>query len=208
MKNQNKNFENRYLQASVQELMLFCIKSILKANETCTFERLVAECYTNFPKVFGFKRYPQWPDSLKLDRALRTLREKGYIVGGSGGKHSPGNIILTKFGEDIAVRCENFLYGDNSQQKLRHPQKSPTRSIDEKLIDYMLNHQLFKRFKNEEKKLTLSEPEFRNFLRCTMESSNRVIKQNFEYFKNVANLFGENKLLDFLEHCEKKFLNK
>ena len=71
-----------YLNFSKADLIILGIYSIQKNNEVCTFERLVAECFTKFPKVFSFKRYPQWPDSLKFDRALRTLRQKGFLVGG------------------------------------------------------------------------------------------------------------------------------
>ena len=51
-------------------------------NAECTFERLIKKCFDLFPKVFGFSKYPQWPDSRKLDRPLRTLRNRRFITGG------------------------------------------------------------------------------------------------------------------------------
>ena len=41
---------------------------------------------------------------MKFDRVLRTLRERGLIIGGAGGEYSPGEIALTGFGEKIANR--------------------------------------------------------------------------------------------------------
>jgi len=47
----------------------------------CSFEKLVKECFNAFPEIFSLKNYPKWPDSRKLDRPLRTLRERGFIIG-------------------------------------------------------------------------------------------------------------------------------
>lgn len=199
--------EEIYTQIKTQDLITFGIYSVTKQGETCTFERLVAECFQNFPKVFGFMRYPNWPDSLKFDRALRTLREKGLIVGGAGGKYSPGEISLTKFGEKIAKETEAILI---NQKIILTPKKlKPSgRSIDDKLIQYLKDSPQVKKFLSSRDEFSISEPEFRNILRCTLETPERVLKQNLEYFKNLANLYNEQQLLDFLLFCEKKFIKR
>ena len=97
----HKYKEEVYTKIKIQNLIVFGIYSVTQICETCTFERLVAECFLDFPKVFGFRRYPEWPDSLKFDRVLRTLREKGLVVGGAGGRYSPGEFSLTEFGKKI-----------------------------------------------------------------------------------------------------------
>jgi hypothetical protein len=66
---------------SMNELILFSIFSVLSENDICSFDRLVKECFTLFPKHFGFVRYPLWPDSRRLDRPLRSLRKEGFIKG-------------------------------------------------------------------------------------------------------------------------------
>ncbi len=93
--------EGIYAKIEMQYLILLGIYSVFKKGEICTFERLVAECFKKFPKTFAFKRYPKWPDSLKFDRPLRTLRQKGLIVGGANDYFS-----LTKFGEEEAERIK------------------------------------------------------------------------------------------------------
>lgn len=197
--------EEVYTAIKTQDLILFGIYSVTKNGETCTFERLVAECFLNFPKAFGFIRYPNWPDSMKFDRALRTLREKGLIVGGVGGKYSPGQISLTEFGEKKAKQLEAILVN----QKVTRPVRKETlagRSIDDKLLKYLKESPLFKKFLETRDNFTISEPEFRNLLRCTLETPERVLKQNLEYFKNLGKTYGEKQLLDFLSFCEKKFI--
>jgi hypothetical protein len=94
MKNQtskNKNF-------SVNDLILFCIHSVVLNGEQCSFERLVKECFTLFPETLKFARYPIWPDSRKLDRPLRALRSEKLIIG-----DSKNYFILTNLGEEKAM---------------------------------------------------------------------------------------------------------
>ena len=77
--------------------ILFAIYSVTSSKDKCNFERLIKECFTLFPETFSFSKYPQWPDSLKLDRQLRTLRKRKLINGDPKTYFS-----LTKPGKKIA----------------------------------------------------------------------------------------------------------
>lgn len=99
---QNKKSKN--LAYSVNDLILFCIYSIISNNEECSFDRLVKECFILFPDAIKFQRYPVWPDSRKLDRPLRSLRNEGFIIG------DPTAIfMLTKNGETKALSVAKAL---------------------------------------------------------------------------------------------------
>jgi len=78
--------------------ILFAIYSVTSSGEKCNFERLIKECFTLFPETFSFSKYPQWPDSLKLDRQLRTLRKRKLITG-----DPKTSFFLTKLGKKIAI---------------------------------------------------------------------------------------------------------
>jgi len=191
-----------YNKIEMQNLIVFAIYSVLKNGETCTFERLVAECFQKFPKVFGFKRYPQWPDSLKFDRPLRTLREKSLIVGGAR-----SHFELTEFGKKIAKETESILLGNRASTFYKGT-KLRGRSVDDKLIEYLKESALFKKFLISPSDCIISESEFRSLLRCTLETPDRVLKQNLEYYKKVANSYDEKQILQFLLACEKQFLKR
>lgn len=92
---QNKKSKNSNF--SVNDLILFCIHSIILNSEQCSFERLVKECFTLFPETLRFQRYPIWPDSRKLDRPLRALRDGKLIIG-----DPKSYFMLTKSGEKRA----------------------------------------------------------------------------------------------------------
>ncbi|MCX6721406.1 MAG: hypothetical protein NT026_02280 [Candidatus Staskawiczbacteria bacterium] len=88
----------------VNDLILFCIHSVAASNEQCSFERLVKECFTLFPETLKFERYPIWPDSRKLDRPLRALRDEKLIIG-----DPKSYFILTKSGQAKATIIAKVL---------------------------------------------------------------------------------------------------
>jgi len=92
------------LNFSVNDLILFCVHSVVLNNEQCSFERLVKECFTLFPETLKFERYPIWPDSRKLDRPLRALRNGKLIIG-----DPKSYFLLTKTGEARAATLSKAL---------------------------------------------------------------------------------------------------
>lgn len=99
---QNKKGKN--LNFSVNDLILFCVHSVVSNSEQCSFERLIKECFTLFPETLRFQRYPVWPDSRKLDRPLRALRDEKLIIG-----DPKTYFILTKLGEQKAANVSKTL---------------------------------------------------------------------------------------------------
>jgi len=98
-----KNF-SKTSSFSVNDLILFCIHSVNLAGEKCSFERLIKECFTLFPQTLAFTRYPVWPDSRKLDRPLRALRDEKLIIG------NPKTIfMLTEKGQKKALEIAKSL---------------------------------------------------------------------------------------------------
>jgi len=204
LKNRNKiSYDEKiYTNVGLENLVLYGIYLVFKKEEICTFEKLVAECFSKFPKVFAFKRYPEWPDSLKFDRPLRNLREKGMIVG-----IIKDSFSLTKFGEQKAIETENILKKINIGFYKKR-KDSQERSIEDRLIAYIKDSKSFNKYINNPSNFTISEPEFRKLLRCTLETPLRVIKQNLEYYKKIANSYKEEKLFNFLLSCEKQFIRR
>jgi len=89
---------NIYKGAGINDLILFSIYLVKEQKRKCTFERLVKECFSLAPEVFSFSQYPEWPDSRKLDRPLRSLRDKRLIIGDPASRFG-----LTKDGEKRAA---------------------------------------------------------------------------------------------------------
>lgn len=185
--------EEQYSKFPKENLIVFGIYSVTQNEKGCSFERLVKECFTLFPKAFGFARYPEWPDSLKFDRPLRTLRDRGWIIGGTRTLFS-----LTNFGEKVAKDTERMLLSLTLTDKATY---KPLRGADTALIHFLKESTAFKRFLEDRSSFLISEMELRNLLRCTLETSPRILKQNLQYTENLANDYKEKELLDFLKAC-------
>ncbi len=199
MKENETDGSEFYLNMNSRDLILVGIYYVQKNGEICTFERLVAECFKRFPKVFSFKRYPNWPDAMKFDRALRTLRSEGLAVGSS-----KDHLQLTPKGEKRAFRVLQKLEGKYFTLN-RNKKVLSSRSADERLIAYLEDSPYFKKFLERSNEFALTELEFRNLLRCTMDTPPRVLHQNLKYFEHIAEEFGNQELLVFLRTCEKNF---
>lgn len=188
--------EQIYTNIPKSHLIVFGIYSVINKGEECTFERLIKECFTLFPKVFAMSRYPQWPDTLRFDRDLRTLRDRGLITGNPKISYS-----LTKFGEKLAKETEEILKKGKIKRKTIY---KTGRGTDINWINYLKKSEPFQRFLKNKKKFLITEMEFRNLLRCTLETPLRILKQNLQYSKNLAKEFKEKKLLEFLEISSQK----
>ena len=188
-------FEASYTEMDLHSLLLICISNIVANNEDCTFERLVYECFTNFPKAFCLFRYPQWPDSNKLDRPLRKLRERGLIVG------SPKmGFLLTENGKHYVARAKKML---ERQMKLK-PTTRILKGKERNFIAYIKSSELYQRFERDRINFNLAEQEFIDLLRTTLETPKRVLRQNLAHYKKLAEDSGDVKLQEFLISCEAK----
>ncbi len=194
--------EEIYTRINTGNLILFGIYLVSLRGDNCTFERLVAECFLQFPRVFAFRRYPEWPDSLKFDRPLRKLREMGLVVG-----TIKDRFLLTEFGKQKALETKEILEKANMVNR-KGRKVFVGRSADDRLVEYLKSSQSFKDYLNNLDNFSISEAEFRNLLRCTLETPLRVLKQNLKYYKEIAHSYNEKQLLDFLLFCEKQFLKR
>lgn len=189
--------ETTYRAIPKENLIVFSVRSVNGSGEPCSFERLVKECFRLFPKAFGFSRYPQWPDSLKLDRQLRTLRGRGWLVGSAR-----NSFALTEFGEAVAEETERQLLEPEAKARTR----VQTKRVDMALVHLLRDSQTFARFLADKEHFALSDMELRALLQCTMETPKRVVKQNLQYCKNIVAECGDVELLEFLNTCERELL--
>jgi len=101
--------EQLYKKAPINNLILFGIHLVLNKEKECSFEELTKKCFTLFPKTFALFKNPNWPDTRKLDRPLRILRDKKLIIG-----NPQNSFSLTASGKKIALEITNIF----TQKKL------------------------------------------------------------------------------------------
>jgi hypothetical protein len=101
--------EQLYEKIPINSLILFGIHLVLNKEKECDFEELTRNCFTLFPKTFSLAKNPNWPDTRKLDRPLRMLRNKKLIIG-----NPQISFSLTASGKKIALEIANTF----AQKKL------------------------------------------------------------------------------------------
>ena len=191
------------MKISIDELVIYGVYRIYQSGEECTFERLVYECFTLFPHEFSFKRYPQWPDSARVNKSwLRCRTDKGWLIG-----TVKESFRLTDLGITMAKRVEKKL----NMKKVSPSDSQKAKVRDRERYDSILRNlresDIYKEFINNPEKFILDETSFRQLLGCTLETPVRIIKQNLQQYQYAADVYKETNVISFLSTCETQMRN-
>lgn len=172
------------------EIVLLSLDSVLRrTKKKCTFGELVKECFRAHPAMFALTDVPKWPDTLKLDRPLRTLREKGYISG------SPVTYYtITNFGYKVL----NGLR-EKSHSGLTGPKIKATRSPDLLLLQQVEKSEDFIRYSTTKMQFRPSNMRIRELMKFTLETPNRTVINYLKHLKNSAIKSRLSEIEDYLE---------
>lgn len=197
-----KQFDERiYNSISLTKLAILAINEIVSNGEECAYERVVKECFTLFPKRFGFQRYPEWPDGTRVKIEILRCRDNGWVTG-----NEKNGFQITLLGK----RAAQEVLKDLQEGRVKKQRTGQRRDRGDTIIKYLKESEPFKRFRQNKENLTLSEEEFRRLLVATFETPPRVLKQNLNYCLDICKQYGEDELFEFLKECgrEKESLLK
>ncbi len=185
-----------YATLPVDDLVLYAAKRILEAGDECTSERLVYECFTLFPKQFSLQRYPQWPDSGRVNKSWwRCRTDKGWLVGSV-----KEGFRLTPKGERVAASVDKKLCM-GKPQKTRKPGKA--RERNEAVVRHLRQSEAFVRYKNDPQAYRISEGELRRLLGGTLETPPLVLRENFHFYLDAAAQYRDREVSAFLQACRR-----
>jgi hypothetical protein len=192
---------------SQNDLILFCVLRIEQGKEDCTFERLVYECFITFPERFSFYAY-RLPDSIKLDRQLRTMRKLRLVTGSNkyGWK-------LTERGYRLAIQLQKTISSasfKSPSQRLSGEtlsKKSKGGRKEEIMINKIASSSLYKKYENNVN-LPLTVDEVRIVFFGTLETPLKSLLDNIEYIEDIAKKSENAKLFSFIGKCKKFIKNK
>lgn len=184
--------------ASLDELLVYAASKVIESGEECTFERLVCECFTLFPAAFSLRRYPEWPDSARVNKAwLRARTDKGWLVGSVQEGFS-----LTQTGARVSERVAKQI----GSGAMAASQESSGRARErfESLIRAIRRDPLFRSFQEDGAKFSVTEMDFRRLLGATLETPARILRQNLNAYVNAAAVYDDKEAVEFLRDCENK----
>lgn len=186
-----------YQSIPAKKLIVFSIAKVINSGEECTFERLVKECFDRFPKKFSFYRYPNWPDSLKLDRPIRDLRDiDGFIEGNNSTRFK-----LTSLGMKYVKSVTKEI---SLQKSGRYKQKeilSTRPKKEEKILRIIKQGEEFLTFQRNRDTYIPTEPMIKKIAFSTEETPTEKVKLKLKKLIKLAKLANENELTSFFKYC-------
>ncbi|MBI4116373.1 hypothetical protein HY449_01375 [Candidatus Pacearchaeota archaeon] len=181
---------------NIDRLFLRAIYKFLEDNNqrTIQWEDVVKSCFEIFPETFSFEKYTQWPDSGKIHFCVRRCRDQhNWLVGSVR-----TGFTLTEIGKTMgSVKIENKFYTDIEKRKKGS-------GTDSKLLNYIGEHPLYKRYLKNPKSFTLSESELRDILKSTMETDYKTLSRNLDYLIKIIQDYGKEELIDFSKKIKEK----
>ena len=181
---------------SIDQLLTYAVGQVAAAGEECTFERLVYECFTLFPKQFAMQRYPEWPDSVRVNKTwLRCRTDRGWIVGSV-----QEGFRLTQGGEVVASKVARTLGKDPAAANQTN-EGNRARERYEAMLRYVRRQPSFQAYQADPGAFTLSEPGLRVLLNATLETPRRVLRQNLRAYQNAAAAYEDAEAAEFLTAC-------
>jgi len=160
-------------------------------GEFASFETIVHNAFTLCPEKFGFKKYPQWPDSLAIDRRLRDMRNpKGLIEG----KAKLG-FQLTPYGRSNAERIMKLAKSGASQGTIK-----PTKygEPEYNVLNYTLQHALFRDFASSWSAESWTKEQVYDFLKLPLEAPKRVALEKLSRFIHSVEAFDRKDVVGFM----------
>ena len=182
---------------SIDELLTYAVGQVTDAEEDCTFERLVYECFQLFPEQFRMQRYPDWPDSVRVNKTwLRCRTDRGWIVGSV-----QEGFRLTERGKRVTTKVARALGKEN----VPLPQPSEggrARERYEAMLKYVRRQPTFQAYHASPASLELSDADLRVLLNGTLETPRRVLRQNLRAYQDAAQVYGDAEVSAFLNVCD------
>ena len=186
---------------TLNDLILYCMLRIEQVNEDCTFERLVYECFTTFPERFSFFTY-RLPDSIKLDRQLRTVRKLGLITG-----NNTFGFKLTNIGRVRALQLKKIFY--SLKGKLSDVTEVDQKALipkggrkEQKMIDKITSSPIFREFVVTGD-IKPSVDELRIIFFGTLETPLLGLLDNINYIEEISKKSPLEKVSKFVAFCKK-----
>src|SRR5687767_2724544 len=97
---------NKYEPLALNDLLVYSVQFLTNLHDEITAEDIVAACFLLFPKRFGLRGYPEWPDSTVVNKRWIDCRDKGFISGSTAQGFS-----ITPKGVALAEKVESTLLG-------------------------------------------------------------------------------------------------
>lgn len=171
---------------SINELILLSMQSILHTKKKCSFGDIINECFKTYPEIFSLADYPKYPDSLKLDRPLRELRNDGLIKGNPVTFYSI-TFVGREYLDKIKVKTANI------------PTVNRTRSPLIINLNEIEESEDFRQYRYATNNYTPNNMRIRFLTKYTLEASPKIVKRHLSQLLKIALSSNKEELSNFIK---------
>lgn len=191
-----KSFETeKYKHIDIDRLVMYTAVELDKLKIELSLENIVVGAFKLFPKKFSLPGYPEYPDAIRVDKALRR-RHKGRWI---GGKTAHG-FWVTDMTCEVAVQTEALLKG-KSLKKTRPPSKMQRR---ESILRDVERSPGYKKYLDGNKE-SITEADLCYLLQGTLDSATETLRTNFSAILVYAEQLERKDLIEFFGWIKETF---
>jgi|TARA_B100001971_G_C18250640_1_gene577916 hypothetical protein len=193
--------EKHYENANLNELINFAIGMVSDLKKEIITEDIIVAAYLLFPKKFSMQGYEKYPDSVRINRRVVDLRDRGFIHG----SNAQGYKLSTKGEKEFERLNKIFKLGKSIQGRGNRTGRKDERSRASRFLKHIKQSDAYKKFKSQKNVTDISEYEFRSLLMCPMETPPNKLRQSLGELQDQVRIVGNNEILEFLENCRSQF---
>lgn len=194
---------------SNSDIVLFSLLKLGGVTKKIHTEILAWDAYQISKERFSWSlpefRKKGFPDKTTARYALESAKKTGLVKGRAGRDKWGGE----KEGWQFTPMGVNWILKNEQRISSALNRNSVSRSITTQEIDRIINriksHKTFINFQKHDSLENITKYDFIDFLNCSPDASNRVIKIKFDLLKNSINFTGDLELRKFISMIEKKF---
>lgn len=203
-----------YSTLTLSDLLIYSTYYLHNQSTGTSSEDIIAACFTLFPKRFGLRKYPHWPDAGIVSRRWSECKRKGYLRG-----NAVSGFQITARGVKRAEKVEKLLGKPLKPVRAQKPKmektlvasvaETPSETVHPEMKAHARKYvrliESSDAYKHYTRKQPLNEFDFRSLLLCTMESPPSTLARNLGNFKEYVNIHNRKDLSSFLDYCGEKF---
>ena len=178
--------------------------SVLEENKVpLYFDFIAVGLFRLFPRKFSMANFRQYPDTNRINKALRRLTDQKRKSWATG--NIENGFYLTDLGKEMAKQVSNSLKNPlaKKDRKLIIASKSRGKSPSEDIQEILVSEAFKKWFANEE----INNHEFFAFLKAAPYTPKVLLVEHMNRLRVSATTAKDKDVLEFLSWFEKKFNN-
>jgi hypothetical protein len=183
-----------YSAISLDHLLIYAMGEMEKLNIRMSEPNIAVAAWRIFPKdKFSLFGYPEYPDSNRAHTGIwHLVHAKKRWITGTGNEY-----VITEKGRKLIEDTEMLLSNNTNKRK----SYSKTRRQD-KLLKEIKTTTAFLKYKKDE---DITMFDLVDLLQCTLDSSEGVLKENFDALCIVASEEESEEVSDFLKILRRNF---